>query len=102
MDATFYLTFVCQQYRRFTIALSFVDGHSAILVTDCGCLPAIDLTGCIQNDLSFLSVLAFLIFGSPADIGLDPHCEVDPLTGRITVINCDNRRFEIAFTLSGL
>jgi hypothetical protein len=52
--------------------------------------------GCsTENGLLLLSVLAFLMFGSPGDIGLDPHFEINPLDGQVVAIKCENRRFEV-------
>ena len=49
----------------------------------------------VENGLLLLSTLAFLMFGSSADIGLDPHFEIDPLNGKVTAIQCESRRFEV-------
>ncbi len=97
-----YLTFLCQPHRRFTILLSFInaeDSQFSITVTDrAGQIHVnnIDLMGCsIENGLLLLSVLAFLMFGSPEDIGLDPHFDINPLNGQVVAIKCENRRFEV-------
>jgi hypothetical protein len=97
-----YLTFLCQPHRRFTISLSFINagnGQFSITVTDrAGQIRVnnIDLMGSsIENGLLLLSVLAFLMFGSPEDIGLDPHFEINPLNGQVVAIKCENRRFEV-------
>jgi len=104
-----YLTFLCQPHRRFTILLSFInaeDGQFSITVTDrAGQIRVnnIDLMGCsIENGLLLLSVLAFLMFGSPEDIGLDPHFEINPLNGQVVAIKCENRRFEVVERIHAL
>jgi hypothetical protein len=35
------------------------------------------------------------MFGSPEDVGLDPHFEINPLNGHIVAVECENRRFEV-------
>jgi hypothetical protein len=35
------------------------------------------------------------MFGSPEDVGLDPHFEINPLNGRIIALECGNRRFKV-------
>lgn len=97
-----YLTFLRQPHRRFTISLSFFNinnGQFSITVTDRAGrirINKIDLMGnSVENGLLLLSTLAFLMFGSSADIGLDSHFEIDPLNGKVTAIQCESRRFEV-------
>ena len=97
-----YLTFLRQPHRRFTISLSFFNinnGQFSITVTDRAGrirINKIDLMGdSVENGLLLLSTLAFLMFGSSADIGLDPHFEINPLNGQVTAIQCEGRRFEV-------
>jgi hypothetical protein len=97
-----YLTFLRQPHRRFTISLSFFNinnGQFSITVTDRAGrirMNKIDLMGSsVENGLLLLSTLAFLMFGSSADIGLDPHFEINALNGQVTAIQCENRRFEV-------
>ena len=97
-----YLMFLCQPHRRFTISLSFFNPEKtqfSITVTDrVGqlCVAKMDLMKTEDdNGLLLLSILAFLMFGSPEDIGLDPHFEINPLDGHIVAVECENRRFEI-------
>jgi len=97
-----YMTFLCQPHRRFTISLSFMkaeDVKFSITITDrAGRIRVnnIDLLAhSTENGLLLLYVLAFLMFGSPEDIGLDPHFEINPLDGQVTAIKCENRRFEV-------
>ena len=104
-----YLTFLHQPHRRFTISLSFINagnGQFSITVTDrAGQLRVnnIDLMGSsTENGLLLLSVLAFLMFGGPEDIGLDPHFEINPLDGQAVAINCENRRFEVVKRIHAL
>ena len=104
-----YLTFLCQPHRCFTILLSFInakDGLFSITVTDRAgqiCVNNIDLMGCsIENGLLLLFVLAFLMFGSPEDIGLDPHFKINPLNGQVVAIKCENCRFEVVERIHAL
>jgi len=97
-----YLTFLCQPHRRFTISLSFFNAKKirfSVTVTDrVGqiCLTEMDLMEpLVENGLLLLSILAFLMFGSPEDVGLDPHFEIDPLNGHIVAVECENRRFKV-------
>ena len=97
-----YLTFLCQPNRRFTILLSFFNTRKcefSVTVTDrVGqiCVPKIDLMeSSVENGLLLLSILGFLMFGSPEDVGLDSHFEIDPLNGHIVAVKCENRRFEV-------
>jgi len=95
-----YLTFLCQPHRCFTISLSFFNPKKpqfSVSVTDrVGqlCLALVDLVG-VDNGLLLLSILAYLMFGHPEDIGLDPHFEINPLDGHIIAAECENRRFEV-------
>jgi hypothetical protein len=97
-----YLIFLCQPHRRFTISLSFISaekGQFSITVTDRAGqirLNTIDLMGpSVRNGLSLLSILAFLMFGRPEDIGLDPAFKINPANGQVIAIECENRRFEV-------
>jgi len=96
-----YLTFLCQPHRRFTISLSFSNTRKSqfsVTVTDrVGQIRVanMDLMESTENSLLLLSILAFLMFGSPEDIGLNPHFETNPLNGRIIAVECENRRFEV-------
>jgi hypothetical protein len=49
----------------------------------------------VENGVLLLSILAFLMFGSPEDVGLDPHFEIDPLNGHIIAVECENCRFKV-------
>jgi hypothetical protein len=97
-----YLTFLCQPHRCFAISLSFINTEKtqfSITVTDrSGQIRVnnMDLLGSsAENGLILLLVLAFLMFGSSEDIGLDPHFEMDPLNGQVVAIECEKRRFEV-------
>lgn len=48
-----------------------------------------------ENSLQLLSILAFLFFGSPKDIGLDSNFQIDPVNGQVVAIECGLRRFEV-------
>ena len=104
-----YLIFLCQQHRRFTISLSFIYAEKlqfSITVTDRAGqvrVNKIDLMGSsIENGLLLLSLLAFLMFGSSGDIGLDPSFEINPSNGQIVAIECENRRFEVVKRIHAL
>ena len=104
-----YLTFLSQPHRRFTISLSFINaekGQFSITVIDrAGQIRVnkIDLIGSsIENGLLLLSILAFLMFGSAEDIGLDPSFEINPSNGQIVAIECENRRFEVVECIHAL
>jgi hypothetical protein len=97
-----YLTFLCQPHRRFTISLGFSNARKtqfSVTVTDrVGQirLPMMDLMETSEeNGLLLLSILAFLMFGSPEDVVLDPHFEINLLNGHIIAIECENRCFEV-------
>ena len=98
-----YLTFLCQPHRRFAISLSFFSNaakkHFSVTIIDrVGqiTLGNTDLmTASVENGLIFLSILAFLMFGSPEDVGLDSHFEVNLFDGHIVAVKCENRHFEI-------
>jgi hypothetical protein len=63
----------------------------------------IDLMGpSVENGLFLLSILAFLMFGSPEDIGLDPAFEINPANGQVIAIECENRRFEVVECIHAL
>jgi hypothetical protein len=104
-----YLTFLCQSHRRFTISLSFINakkGQFSITVTDRAGqirVNTIDLMGpSVENGLFLLSILAFLMFGSPEDIGLDPAFKINPANGQVIAIECENRRFEVVECIHAL
>ncbi len=49
----------------------------------------------VENGLLLSSILAFLMFGSPEDVGLNPHFEIDLLNGHIIAVECENRHFKV-------
>ena len=83
VDAKSYILFCTQDDRRFAIALSFNGtGYFSLTVTDCqGQLRTGDcsLLEGKDNALTILKILAMLMFGSFADIGLDPTMIRGPL-----------------------
>ena len=100
--AKLYLTFLCQPHHRFIISLSFINterGQFSITVTDRAGrirVNTMDLMGSsAENGLQLLSILAFLFFGSPKDIGLDPNFQINPVNGQVVAIKCGLRRFEV-------
>jgi hypothetical protein len=102
IGAKSYLTFLRQPHRRFAISLSFINAEKtqfSITVTDrAGQIRVnnMDLLGSsVENGLLLLSILAFLMYGKPEDIGLDPHFEMDASNGQVVAIECENRRFEV-------
>jgi hypothetical protein len=44
--------------------------------------------------------LAFLMFGSPEDIGLDPHFEINPLDGHIRKSSFRNSETHSCFAIA--
>jgi hypothetical protein len=97
-----HLTFLSQPHCRFTILLVFFNakkGQFSVIVTDrvCQiCVKKIDLMGSpVKNSILLLSILAYLMFGSPEDIGIDPHFEMNPSTGQVIAIECEKCRFEV-------
>jgi len=97
-----YWTFLCQPHRRFTISLSFFNtkkGQFSVAVTDrVGQIRVVQMDlmeSSAENALFLLSILGFLMFGSPEDVGLDPHFEINPLNGHIITVECENRRFQV-------
>ena len=102
IGARSYMTFFCQPHRRFTVSLSFFNAKRcqyAVTVTDRAGqirLAQMDLMKpSLGNGLCLLTILAFLMFGSPEDIGLDPHFEINPGLGGKIFVECENRRFEL-------
>jgi hypothetical protein len=92
-----YLTFACQPHRRFTIALSFIRDTFKVTVTDrTGQLfiPSIALHGTKENSLVLLTVLTFLMFGTPADVGLDPFSTIDH-KGELKEVTCGGRSYQV-------
>ncbi|KAF8808700.1 hypothetical protein BYT27DRAFT_7096048, partial [Phlegmacium glaucopus] len=49
----------------------------------------------------FLRILSFLMFGTLADIGLDPNIEIDS-TGKCVAITVEDKHFEVAGLLYSL
>jgi hypothetical protein len=101
-----YLTFLSQPHRRFTISFSFINvekGQFTITVTDrAGQIRVNKIGSSIENGLLLLSILAFLMFGSAEDIGLDPSFEINPSNGQVVAIECENRRFEVVERIHAL
>lgn len=100
IDAKSYILLSYQFDRRFVPALSIVGSGKY-------CLTLTDREGQIRfhglslsdpnrhNALSFLRILSFFMFSPIADIGLDPHFDHDPQTGKVVAIRVDNRRFNL-------
>ena len=89
-------------HRHFTISLSFFNARKSqfsVTVTDRVGQIHVDkidlMESLVENGLLLLSILAFLMFGSPEDVGLDPHFEINPLNGHVIVVECENRCFDI-------
>ena len=97
-----YLTFLCQPHRCFTVSLSFFNAKkiqfSVTVMDRVGQISVakIDLMeSSVDNGLVLLSILAFLMFGTPEDVGLDPQFEINSLNGHIVAVECENRRFKV-------
>ena len=97
-----YLMYLCQYNRRFVIALSFtaaVGQSFRLTVTDReGQVKwTVGLNGARSEERAtlFLRILVFLMFGTPASIGLDPNVEIDGTTGKCVAITLQEKRFEV-------
>jgi hypothetical protein len=100
INAKSYLMFLYQSNRRFVPALSITgSGMFSFTLTDCEGqirLSEMDLlSGGRENCVVFLTILAFLMFGSHSDIGLDPHIQCDPDSGEPLSITVDEQCFEV-------
>jgi Fungal protein kinase len=95
INAKSFILFATQHNRRFVVALSFT-GNQAFRLT------VSDREGQIRHNetlldgkrpsILFLTILAFLMFGDDADIGLDPNVIVGQ-DGRVNKIFVDNKCF---------
>jgi Fungal protein kinase len=93
-----YLLFLLQFDRRFASALSFCSsGDYWFTLTDregqIHYKSSLKSPG-LEAAQHFLTILAFLMFGDDADIGLDPHFIRDD-TDHLIAINIDNNRYEL-------
>jgi hypothetical protein len=100
INAKSYLQFSVQHDRRFTIALFFNNsGQYGLTLTDReGQIQynAGSLVGSgTESARLFLKILAFLMFGSDSDIGLDPHFIREPRTDALIGVNIDEERYDI-------
>jgi hypothetical protein len=100
INAKSYLQFTVQHDRRFTTALFFnKSGQYGLTVTDregqiqytAGSLAGQGM----EPARLFLKILAFLMFGSDSDIGLDPHFIRNPQTDALIAVNVNGERYEI-------
>jgi hypothetical protein len=97
INAKSFILFATQHNRRFVVALSFT-GNQAFRLT------VTDREGQIRHNetildgkrpsILFLTILAFLMFGDDADIGLDPNVIVGQ-DGRVNKILVDNKSFTV-------
>ena len=97
INAKSFVMFATQHNRRFVIALS-LTGNKAFRLT------VSDREGQIRHNETildgkrpstlFLTILAFLMFGDDADIGLDPNVVVGE-DGRVKKITVDNKVFVV-------
>lgn len=101
INAKAYLMFLCQYNRRFVVALSFCNDQKmtfTLTVTDRE--GQIRWTVCLverrrkERSKLFLRILVVLMFGKPADIGLDPNIEIDH-NGKCVAITVEQNRFEV-------
>jgi hypothetical protein len=97
-----YLMYLCQYNRRFVVALSFTaaEGQSfRLTVTDReGQVKwTVGLDGARSKERAalFLRILVVLMFGTSANIGLDPNVEIDGTTGKCVAITLQEKRFEV-------
>jgi Fungal protein kinase len=79
VNAKSYVMFICQQHRRFVMALSFTgNGTFTFTLTDHeGQLRLFELPLKKGGRLHAKLFLAFLMFGTDSDIGLDPPMAVN-------------------------
>jgi hypothetical protein len=101
INAKTYLMFLCQYNRRFVVALSFTDAKDEsfrLTVTDregqVQWTVGLSAARSKEHAKLFLRILVFLMFGTPANIGLDPNIEIDH-TGRCVAITLRQKRFEV-------
>lgn len=99
VNAKTYLSFLCQPNRRFAIALSFTGGPSFTLkITDregqIWWSTAINSGRNKKHVGMFLRILAFLMFGTLSDIGLDPNVHIDR-NGNCTGITVGDKLFAV-------
>jgi hypothetical protein len=97
INAKSFVMFATQHNRRFVVALS-LTGNKAFRLT------VSDREGQIRHNETFLdgkrpsalflTILAFLMFGNDADIGLDPNVIIDQ-NGRVKKILVDNKYFVV-------
>lgn len=100
VDAKSYILLTYQFNRRFSVALSITGSAKYTLTLS-------DREGQIRfqgtpltednkyNAKHFLTILSFLMFGSIADLGLDPSFIADPEDGRLIAVMVDNCRFDL-------
>jgi hypothetical protein len=94
-----YLMFLTQDKRCFMVALSFdSSGCFSVTLTDHQGQLRMALISIFTPGrdvaLLFLKVLTFLMFSSPADLGLDPSICCDP-EGKITLIFISEQEFTV-------
>src|ERR1700678_2962465 len=97
INAKSYILFATQHNRRFVIALALTR-HNAFWLT------ISDREGQIRHNKTklhgkrpsvlFITILAFLMFGDNADLGLDPNVVIDQ-DGRVQKIWVDNKYFVV-------
>ena len=101
INAKTYLMFLCQYNRRFVVALSFTgvkDQSFRLTVTDregevqwtTGLIGARSK----EHSTLFLRVLVVLMFGTSANIGLDPNIEIDR-NGKCVAFTVEKKRFTV-------
>jgi hypothetical protein len=98
VNAKSYLSFILQFDRRFATALSFSQsGNYTFTLTDregqIQFKSSLKSSG-LEIAQRFLMILAFLMFGDDADIGLDPHFERD-VNDRLVTVDIDGNRYEL-------
>jgi Fungal protein kinase len=101
INAKAYLMFLCQYNRRFVVALSFTSAREEsfrLTVTDregqVHWTVGLHSSRRKERSLLFLRILFILMFGSSADIGLDPNFEIDQ-TGKCVAITVQEKRFQV-------
>jgi protein kinase-like protein len=108
INAKAYLMFLCQYNRRFVVALSFTSAPEEsfrLTVTDregqIYWTVGLNVARGKERSILFLRILVVLMFGSSADIGLDPNVEIDH-NGKCVAITVEGKRFEVLDLIYGL
>ena len=100
INAKSYLQFSVQHDQRFTIALFFnKSGQYGLMVTNREGQIQYTTGSLVGQGMEpahlFLKILAFLMFGSDSDIGLNPHFICEPQTDTLIAVNINGEHYDI-------